>query len=509
VIRPFLGAGLMLVAIGFGITNAEEPSVSPRADALDLLVLSGKKPTRLELRVNIDGKSVPAIWDETFARLLAFYDCDSSGSFDQTEAARLPSAFALRQVLWGQFTPFSGEPPSFKELDANGDGKTSGAELADYYRRAGLGGVLVGIGKPPATEQLTAALLKHLDTNKDGKVDEAEWKAAATSLRKLDTNDDELIGPGELVSKIAYPGALGSLLLAAPVSGGKPDTTIDTFPLIVLPLRNADTHWLETVKARRAKEKLPLLTTEELRKTEASAWQVEFGGKNKEGTLAAVGGKQPVNARLALTVDSIHLELRTDSGQLDEQTTVSRKRLLAMFADCDVDSNDKLDATELGTPKGTQLKRLAEVADRDGDGKLDRKELTFWLELQEQIARGHVVLTILDHGRGLFEFLDANRDGALSVRELRTAHERLKAIEFDRLKLPQQMLASISRGRPQHSIGKPAQKGPDWFRAMDRNGDGDVSLKEWVAELDAFRKLDKDGDELVSAAEADRATDKK
>src|SRR5262249_35103230 len=129
---------------------------------------------------------------------------------------RLPSAFALRQVLWGQIATVSGTAPAWADLDLDGDGKVTADELADFYRRAGLGGVLVGVGKPPATDRLTDAIIRHLDTNKDGKVDEAEWKAAPTVLGKLDKNDDELIGPGELVDRTAYPGALGSTLLAAP-----------------------------------------------------------------------------------------------------------------------------------------------------------------------------------------------------------------------------------------------------------------------------------------------------
>jgi len=41
---------------------------------------------------------------------------------------------------------------------------------------------------------------------------------------------------------------------------------------------------------------------------------------------------------------------------------------------------------------------------------------------------------------------------------------------------------------------------------MDRNGDGDVSIKEWVGDLDVFRKLDTTGDGLLSVAEAEKAS---
>jgi hypothetical protein len=38
---------------------------------------------------------------------------------------------------------------------------------------------------------------------------------------------------------------------------------------------------------------------------------------------------------------------------------------------------------------------------------------------------------------------------------------------------------------------------------MDRNNDGDVSPKEWLGTLEDFRKIDTDGDGLISADEAD------
>lgn len=125
--------------------------------------------------------------------------------------------------------------------------------------------------------------------------------------------------------------------------------------------------------------------------------------------------------------------------------------------------------------------------------------------------RGHVLVTILDHGSGLFEFLDADHDGALSVRELRTAWGRLKAIGcvtatgFDRTKLPRLLLSAVSQGHPQTAIGKPIRGGPDWFRAMDRNGDGDVSGREFTGPSDMFGKLDTDKDGLLSSDEASKA----
>ena len=504
-------------ALGLAVLRGTSPAaegkqVSPRVDALDLLILA-EKPVRLELRVETDGMSVPAMWDATFAQMLVFYDRNGDGILNPAEAEKLPSAFALRQVLWGQITPFVGVAPGFASLDLNGDGTVSGDELADYYRRAGLGGVLVGVGKPIVTEQLTDALLKHLDTNQDGSIDEAEWKAAPTSLRKLDKNDDELVGPGELVEKILYPGATGAILCSAPSPTSQSDPTTDALPLIVLPLRTIDTHWVSVVADRREKTKVTAIKSDALaalrQASPTATWNVHLGTvKQDVARLQAAGEKQPADARLRLSTDGIRLELRTDEGRLQDQTVAACKRFTALFAELDADADDTLDEAELGTPKAGPLKQMAATADRNGDGQLTKKEFNAWLDLQEQIAKGHVLLSILDHGSGLFEFLDVDHDGSLSVRDLRAAWSRLNEAgcvngkQFDRAKLPRQLLAVLSHGHPQTTIGKPVRSGPAWFLAMDRNVDGDVTIKEWVGDLDLFRKWEADGDGLLSATEA-------
>lgn len=421
-------------------------------EGLDLL-LNGDSPIRLELRVTVAGKPVERVWDETFARLHAYHDRNGDGGLDRAEAARLPSAFGLRQLLWGQFLTTGGTAPAFEQLDRDGDGKVSQDELADSYRRAGLGGVLVGVGKPPASERLTAALVQALDTNRDGRVSAAECQAAPDLLRTLDATDDELLGPGELVPHATYPGALGAVL----VTPGQP---AEGLPFSVL---SPGTHT----------------------GAPAATWRVRLGEA----------------ARQAYTSPTLRLDLRSDAGTLAEQTAAARKRFLARFAECDANGDNVLDARELATPKGAHFRHLA-------DGSLRAAEFTAWLDVQEQIAKGHVLLTVLDHGPGLFEFLDADHDGGLSRRELRTAWDRLRAAgcvtdgAIDRAKLPRQLRATVAHGHPRTALGKPARIGPAWFLALDRNGDGDVSLAEWPGEVAAFRKLDTDGDGLLSPEEA-------
>jgi hypothetical protein len=55
------------------------------------------------------------------------------------------------------------------------------------------------------------------------------------------------------------------------------------------------------------------------------------------------------------------------------------------------------------------------------------------------------------------------------------------------------------------SVPRPPPRGPLWFRKMDRNGDGDVSPREFLGTPAQFRRIDADGDGLIDPDEAERA----
>src|SRR5262249_20140647 len=148
-------------------------------------------------------------------------------------------------------------------------------------------------------------------------------------------------------------------------------------------------------------------------------------------------------------------------------------------------------------------------------------------ELQSRAEDGCVALVLADNSRGLFDLLDTNRDGRLGVRELRGAVKLLE--QYDRggqgcltkadvphshqltlkrgpaatggLNGPRAFLALYSGGNAGEAAPRPTA-GPAWFRKMDRNGDGDVSRKEFLFSEELFRKLDLDGDGLISLEEA-------
>jgi Ca2+-binding EF-hand superfamily protein len=180
-------------------------------------------------------------------------------------------------------------------------------------------------------------------------------------------------------------------------------------------------------------------------------------------------------------------------------------------------------------PQFAFLKNLMELADRDEDGKLTEKEVTEFGEVMSGFSDSLTVLSYSDSGQGLFDLLDTNRDGRLSIRELRQAWNRLRQHDVDgdglirKDELPRQCQLAVTRGAvygyayygdrlriaqaaaapPQGPVEKPAA--PVWFLKMDLNGDGDVSPREFLGTLEDFARIDTDGDGLISLEEALKA----
>jgi Ca2+-binding EF-hand superfamily protein len=177
---------------------------------------------------------------------------------------------------------------------------------------------------------------------------------------------------------------------------------------------------------------------------------------------------------------------------------------------------------------------MFKIMNKPGNEKLTEKDLDAYFdhlqELHKRVTAGSVTLSISDQSRGLFDLLDTNRDGRLSVREMRQAPKLLKQFDRDnkgfltRDDLPRTYRLEVRRatvnlgdggglavvvdlysGGYDSNEAEQTGKGPLWFRRMDRNRDGDVSRKEWLFSEELFRQIDTDGDGLISVEEAEKA----
>lgn len=249
--------------------------------------------------------------------------------------------------------------------------------------------------------------------------------------------------------------------------------------------------------------------------------EVLSGGKSLKVTVGDRG------TDVAVEVPGVRLELIPAVASAEVTRTGFRSRYLNRFRALDRDGNGYLDSTE--TNFDPVFRDVFTYLDANGDGKVFEKELVAALDdldgLAAAAARGMAAVDVAEAGGGLFGIIDADGDGRLSVRELRAMAKLVERFDSDKDgflspgEIPRRFLATLSHGLTNSSVG-PRQVvfnpggmtatprppvGPLWFQKMDRNRDGDVSRREFLGTDEEFRKLDTNGDGLISAQEAEAA----
>ena len=546
---PLLLALLLALTPGSGVEAAGAGDDAD--DARDVVFLADDRPVFVRFNVRVGGKPFRAAWSESVRALYDGLDRDGDGKLTPKEADKGVLAAVVRLA-----TGDAADGPD--ELPAAG--AVSVDDLAEAVRGP-LGPFRVRLAR--LADGRADALFDDLDRDKDGQLTRAELAALAGSLRRLDLDDNEMIGADELEPfanpAVARAGGRGRFTAAPTVfelvpgesslrparlllakydkgrvdgTAGRPDGKLSRSEFAVDPgaFDAADANVdgaLGVDDLRKFLAAAPRDVVLDVDFPAAGAGAATVRVANADALAKGTGVSRAGRGDLEVAVGRLRIDLRFDDG--DAAAVDARLALTRRFEAADANKDGYLEEKELAADKvpGSPLVGLFGAIDRDGDGKLYPKEFGEFVGRQLESARGRLVLTASDQGRAVFRVLDLDLDRRLGAREVMGTVDRVSSWDADGdgrvspAEVPYHFRAVIARGGLAGAAGTSAPGasaaavdprasaapagGPPWFRKMDRNKDGDVSRREFLGPRDQFDRLDRDRDGLIDADEAGAA----
>ena len=537
------------------------PAGTPLPDGYEMIVYATHRPIRFTVTVRYEGKTVSERWRDMLRKSFDYFDRDGDGFLNAAEAKLIFADSALAQMMAnGFYAPNANDPPTLEKLDTDGDGKVSFGEFLAYYKSssAQVLRAVPAFAENPANAQATEALFKLFDRNGDGKLTKDEVLSVEKLIPTKDADEDECLSLAELVPNLAFDQrgrqfAVQPLPLNGPQPVNVPQNVViydmgripGTVTQRLLKEYDKDGDFELTQKESGFDDatfrRLDVDGDGKLSGEELDAWRtgpadmditlslapkatdckVEIPMEAKDAEARGFSVRRVETGRAVVRSARQSVEFWAYAPVLGGRQTIKQQfsGLFQVAAGAKGYVVDK-DLTGPSAPSFQLIRVMFDPADANGDGKLTKEEFDAFLELQQSFIDLGINVSPAVQTPTLFQLLDENRDGRLSVRELRTAWDRLLALEEPGATVVSKSVIQpivslrLTRVIDRQFVNQPVftnpngnapvpQKGPMWFRKMDRNGDGDVSRLEFLGTKEEFDAIDADHDGLISLQEAE------
>ena len=515
------------------VAAATRVGAAGASETRDSVLLLESGPLLVRLKISLGGRSLSAAQEEYIERLFQSLDTDQDGKLSREELSRSP----LRP------RPRTASNPFLQQLA--GERTASRRDLEQDV--SVLASVPVTFRQDDSAADKDQDLFDSFDVDESGQVEPGEMRTAALRILERDSDRDQCITFDELTQVQQDPAALAVVFPLQDQnrpSATKSELLRDTAEQLLA------RDLVQKYDANRDRK----LSAEELHWTPE---RLKLLDANRDGYLAQaeLKGYSKLSPDLELAVDlSAAADATavsvTSSGAAEREESpradLVRYRIggvsltfafrrtdpideavataMRIFNQIDTDANGYLDETEAKTRGEFFYKHAFLEGDRDGDEKLFGDEMKAFVTARAEPIANTCRVNVYNMGYGYFQRLDSSGDGRISIREMRSVEQTLREMAGGGGPLTQStsglhLYVEFVRGSYQlfgPTDGMVAQTatfserpavGPGWFRAMDRNSDGDLTFNEFLGHLEDFHTLDADADGLIDFKEAERASE--
>jgi Ca2+-binding EF-hand superfamily protein len=506
----------------------DDTSAASSDDAQDLVFLAPSSPQRFRLHLRVDGQPFATLRTAIARQLFDTLDADSNGVLEGKELEGIPSPKLLAAVA----------KSTAKNPKALPKGRVTSDELAAYlapYPFKAFALAFETATKPtmdyrararPDGMQRTTNLdvtmfLSALDLDGDGRVTVAECAPANDLFHRLDLNDDETISRAEIAE------------VAAGKTGSATKGPVNPLTDLTSRLQLADSSGVQLELARLISDRYRRMST-----AQAAVWLTESPARLeldvalpkrtlqspaitvRQAAATAQGDEITVRAgspgEVVLDLGSLPIELH--AAESPPRPVNRTAYIKGVFKRADGDGNEYLDANEFaGTNLGLGPDDFKAI-DADHNGMIFENEWVSFMTIYQIVTDNRITLTVGMRATDPFAQFDANGDGRLTHGEWLLAMAAVRKWdanhdgEITPDELPRHLVGTFHLGTMSPAANSPSMyepkkpattdSSPAWFQKMDRNHDGEVSLREFLGPLSVFRRLDTNHDGYLDANEA-------